>query len=741
MNKKLISILLSVVLIVSFIPVGMVTARAESALVTGDAGIAMLKNMEGFSSKPYWDYSQWTVGYGTRCPDEDLERYRAEGITEAEAEALLRTYLSGTEKAINGFADKYGLTLSQNQFDALVLFSYNCGTAWLYQEHYAITSAVINGAVGNDFLYPIGLWCSAGGEILPGLIERRLIEANIYLNGVYEGVSPANYAYVRYDANGGSVEYRVQAYDSDLTAEILMTPVCAGYTFEGWYTQRTGGTKVTVLDKSVQNGTIYAHWSNAETGEETVPTEKAPEGTAITPVTVQVTGDEVNIRRGPGTDYDIVDTAYYGRTMTITATASGSGYKWGKFDGGWIALNYTNFDDVQNNGGQTEAGKPADKPQNSVQESAVGYVTSDDGLRIRTGAGTFNSVKGYLSYGEKVVILERTVVDGMTWGRIADGWICMDYVRLENETKPAPEQKPTEKPQEKPEEAEKPAVTEKGTVNTEDLRIRTGPSTAYDVVGYLSTGDRVEILEKKTNGSMVWGKISNGWISLDYVDLDSDKVEPEKPEQGTPTSITGTIVFTDELRIRSGAGTEHEILGYLNRGTRVHITEQKEHDGMMWGKIDRGWISMDYVEVDSDHAAESKMGTVHVGDMLCIRNGAGTSYAINGYLYNGDRVEITEVKSAEGMQWGRISRGWISLDYVNMDGAAPEKPQEKPESGSSKQTVIADCLHIRSGAGLSYTIVGYLYEGAKVEITETKTADGMTWGRVSDGWISMNYVK
>lgn len=371
----------------------------------------------------------------------------------------------------------------------------------------------------------------------------------------------------------------------------------------------------------------------------------------------------------------------------------------------------------------------------------MGYVTSDDGLRIRTGAGTFNSVKGYLSYGEKVEVLERTVVDGMTWGRIADGWISLDYVRFESDTDSAPEQKPEEKPQDEEKPAAKP---EKGTVNTEDLRIRTGPSTAYDIVGYLNTGDRVEILEKKTNGSMVWGKISNGWISLDYVDLDGDQAQPEQPdqgEQGTPTSIDGTIVFADELRIRSGAGTEYEILGYLSRGTRVHITEQKEHDGMMWGKIDRGWISMDYVEVDSDHAAESKMGTVHVGDMLCIRNGAGTSYSINGYLYNGDRVEITEIKSAEGMQWGRISRGWISLDYVTMDGAAPEKPQEAPESDTKGKTVIADCLHVRSGAGLSYTIVGYLYEGAKVEITETKTADGMTWGRVSNGWISMDYVK
>ena len=69
-----------------------------------------------------------------------------------------------------------------------------------------------------------------------------------------------------------------------------------------------------------------------------------------------------------------------------------------------------------------------------------------------------------------------------------------------------------------------------GTVKVNDvLRVRSGPSTAYSVAGYLYNGDRVEVLEEKIVGSMVWGKTSNGWISMDYVVLDPVKEETPPP--------------------------------------------------------------------------------------------------------------------------------------------------------------------------------------------------------------------
>ena len=74
------------------------------------------------------------------------------------------------------------------------------------------------------------------------------------------------------------------------------------------------------------------------------------------------------------------------------------------------------------------------------------------------------------------------------------------------------------------------------------------------------------------------------------------------------------------------------------------------------------------------------------------------------------------------------------MDYVILD-----EPEEEPESVI--KTVIADCLRVRSEASTTSAIVGYLYAGTKVEILETKTVNGVQWGRISKGWISMDYVE
>ena len=89
--------------------------------------IKFIKQREGFSKYPYWDNSQWTVGYGTRVPADKLEEYQKNGITEEAALELLSSMMADFEKSIHRYINKYELTLTQQQFDALVSFSFNCG--------------------------------------------------------------------------------------------------------------------------------------------------------------------------------------------------------------------------------------------------------------------------------------------------------------------------------------------------------------------------------------------------------------------------------------------------------------------------------------------------------------------------------------------------------------------------------------------------------------------------------------
>ncbi len=658
--KRFVSTLLAVVILIGAIGLGTVPASAASSMTVSDACVNLLKEMEGFCEKPYWDYAQWTVGYGTRCPDDMLEYYKQHGITREEAEVLLRNFLNAFENDVTDhFINKYGLTLTQQQFDALILFSFNVGTGWVYESGGTFHNAIKNGATGNDLIRAFALWCSAGDGIKTFLLERRLSEANLYLNGVYNRVPPENYAWVIYDANGGYSSPRSQGYDADLTAAPYPVPTYSGYVFDGWYTAKNGGVKVTTLDKSVDERTLFAHWKD-EHGKE-------PEVKPIN-VKITVTGSDVNLRQGPGTNYQRVGVAQKGDKLTITEVTSGSGYLWGKFDTDrWICLEYTNFDEVKN-----QAEKPA--PEATKPEA----------------------------------------------------------------TKPAPTEPPATKPEATKPAPAAPKVT--GTINVQEwLRVRSGPGTGYSVVEYLKPKQRVEILEQKTVGSMVWARISSGWISMDYVILDRNGSSSSAPSGGQG----GTVVNCSELRIRSGPSTGYSVVGYLKPGTRVAITDKRKNGSMIWGKISNGWISLDYVQLDGEGGQSSQgvSGTVNVQEWLRIRTGPGTSYAVAGYMKPQERVKITERRTVGNTVWGKTSKGWISMDYVVLDGGSGSAPQHSQKPQKVVKTVVADCLCVRKNAGTSNSVVGYLYDGAKVEIFETKNVNGMTWGRISNGWISMDYVK
>lgn len=764
--KRVASFFLAAVLFVSILFVGVVPVSAEEPMVASDACIGILKAEEGFSKVPYWDYAQWTVGYGTCCPEDMRAHYTANGITEEEAEILLRNHLVNVYDDLYTFAQKHSIVWTQNQFDALVLFSYNCGTAWLTDNDGTLPKAILSGATGNDMIRAFALWCNAGGEILTALLRRRLCEANMYLNNLYDQNPPENYCYVLYDANGGVSKPKSQGYDGNLTVAPFPVPTYDGYTFDGWYTAKTGGTKVTVLDMSTKGTTLYARWIDAN-GQEVVEEKKY--------VKVSVTSDDVNIRKGPGTNYTIVGSKSTGEALLITETASGSGLRWGKFDGGWIALKYTTYDAAVNDPNcivkpedatvpeetKPEETKPEETqptepsvPETTVPETTVpetqpeaekvtGTVKVDGYLNIRSGSSTGHSVVGQLKNGDRVEILEQKTVGAMVWGRIDKGWISMTYVKLGEAENSG-----------NAENAGTPAQTWTGTVSSSEwLNIRSGAGTNFSIAGYLYPGDRVTITEQKVNGSMTWGKIDRGWISLSYVKLDGTGSADNAGNSGNAES-TGTpgTITTNSLRIRSAAGTANTVVGYLNTGARVQILQTASVNGTAWGKINKGWISMDYVKLDgsssgatdnagstgtTDSTAQSVTGTVYnCSSYLNVRNGAGTDYSVVAYLYSGDQVTVTEQKTVGSVTWGKTAKGWVSMDYIKL-GSQGDSSATQAQS----MTVTASCLNVRKIAGTSSTIVGYLYYGAKVSILETTTVGSDAWGRTANGWISMQYVK
>jgi hypothetical protein len=67
-----------------------------------------------------------------------------------------------------------------------------------------------------------------------------------------------------------------------------------------------------------------------------------------------------------------------------------------------------------------------------------------------------------------------------------------------------------------------------GTVTASQLNVREKPSTQYKVVDVLCKGEEIDIYEKTESGGATWGRISQGWTCLSYVEVVDVKKEPEK---------------------------------------------------------------------------------------------------------------------------------------------------------------------------------------------------------------------
>lgn len=654
--KRILSLVLALAMMLTVIFCAGITASADPVLTVSDECIKILKAYEGFCKYPYWDYGQWTVGYGTRCPADKLDTYKQNGITEEEAEALLRVFVADYEDDLIYFINKYNLPTTQNQFDAMFLMSYNCGSGWIYSTSSNFHKTMANpNADPAMVIYQFGTWSNAGDSPMVGLIKRRLAEANMYLNGVYSKNRPTNYCYVIYEPAGGALEDCVHGYNVEFGPIAPLVPELSGYLFQGWFSEPTGGTQITTLDASTDGKTLYARWVSDGTSPD-LPNPEDNETKLENPVVVKVTTDELNLRQGPGTHFAPLSYVTEGTALTVTATAQDDiGRLWGKTAQGWVCLQYTDYDAVISGKPEQPTVPPTDPvtppPTQTVAPADPEFTTDANAtvvangcLYIRQGPGT-----GYAKVGEypsksRIRILEQKSSGISMWGKTDKGWVSMAYVRMDTDN-----------------EVISGGVT--GTVQVQGaLRVRKGAGTGYGIAGYYYDGATVTILEQVVSGAQTWGKTSLGWISMDYVSLGSNN-QSTTPEQTPAAGKTGIITASSVLNIRSGAGTAHTISGFYNRGDIVAILEEKQVGGDTWGRTDKGWISMSFVQLMGQSEPEGDLRTVTAG-CLNVRADAGTESAVVGYLYRGSKVKILQEQQLGDVLWGKTAQGWIALSYT-----------------------------------------------------------------------------
>jgi lysozyme len=131
---------------------------------TNQAGLQLIESFEGLRLNSYEDsVGVWTIGYG-----HTLGVKAGQTITQQQAQAFLQQDLAVAEAPVN----KLGLNLTDNQFAALVSFTFNLGGGNLNK----LMSQGLAAAPDRILLFD-----HAGGKVLPGLTRRRQAERALFL--------------------------------------------------------------------------------------------------------------------------------------------------------------------------------------------------------------------------------------------------------------------------------------------------------------------------------------------------------------------------------------------------------------------------------------------------------------------------------------------------------------------------------------------------------------------------------
>lgn len=143
----------------------------------GSKGLEFIKSFEGFYSKPYLDpIGIPTIGYGaTYYPNKKKVTMKDKPLTEKEASDLLKEMMTNYENDVKRLVKR---ELNQNQFDALVSFTYNLGSTNLGKSTLLkkVNANPCDKTIKDEFLK----WNKAGGKVLNGLTRRRNAEAELY---------------------------------------------------------------------------------------------------------------------------------------------------------------------------------------------------------------------------------------------------------------------------------------------------------------------------------------------------------------------------------------------------------------------------------------------------------------------------------------------------------------------------------------------------------------------------------
>lgn len=233
-----------------------------------------------------------------------------------------------------------------------------------------------------------------------------------------------------------------------------------------------------------------------------------------------------------------------------------------------------------------------------------------------------------------------------------------------------------------------------GTVSSQHLNVRSGPSTRFNKIATVHYGQTLYLLNRTHNSSWLRVRLGNhqiGWVSATYVNAPwhviahlpvKTNVQPTPPPH-VPVDGNG-YVTVPRLNVRSGPSFNNSVIDKLSRGEYVTLIGRDSHSRWLQIRLShygKGWVSARYInssiaiwrlpitEVGIPEPPANYTGYVSVSG-LNVRSGPGFNYWVIDKLGKGQAVTVygRDVSS----RWYKVGlpnggSGWVAARYIRID--------------------------------------------------------------------------
>ena len=206
----------------------------------------------------------------------------------------------------------------------------------------------------------------------------------------------------------------------------------------------------------------------------------------------------------------------------------------------------------------------------------------------------------------------------------------------------------------------------------------------------------------------------------------------------------GEIISSEDIGLRKGADSSHEIITSIPSGARVNIIDKMSKD---WYKVSykdfTGYLQAKDIRVLGDELNQDNVGLISA-NQLNVRTSPNENGQVIGTLHKNDKVNVLD-KSIDG--WYKIDfngrRAYVSSKYVNLisykNNEVKTEVKKEPIEGTGKVN-INTALNVRQASTTNSRIIGSLKGGEKVNIISESNGFYKIEFNNSYGYVYSKYI-